>query len=142
MATRKAHAHWDGGIKDGAGEVDFGDGAFRSTYTFKSRFEGGKGTNPEELLAAAHASCFARALSLVLGRAGFKPGYIDTTAHVTILPQDGGFGITKSHLVCEATVPDIDAAAFAKHAETAKATCPVSQALSGTTITLDARLVR
>jgi osmotically inducible protein OsmC len=82
------------------------------------------------------------ALSLALGGAGFKPGYIDATARVTILPQDGGFRITKSHLVGEAAVPGIDAAAFARHAEAAKAGCPVSQALAGTTITLDAKLVR
>jgi osmotically inducible protein OsmC len=109
-------------------------------YSFASRFEGGPGTNPEELLGAAHASCFAMALSLILGQAGFKPEYVDATAHVTVLPQDGGFKITKSHLVCEARVPGIDQAAFVQHAETAKASCPVSRALAGTEITLEARL--
>jgi len=104
MATRKAHARWEGSVKDGKGQVDFGNGAFTSAYSFDSRFEDGKGTNPEELLGAAHASCFAMALSLVLGGAGFKPGYIDATAHVMILPEDGRFRITKSHLVCEAAV--------------------------------------
>ena len=88
-------------------------------------------TNPEELLGAAHASCFAMALSLVLGMAGFTPDYVDATAHVTVAPQDGGFKITKSHIVCEAKVRGIDPAVFAKHAETAKANCPVSQALAG-----------
>jgi osmotically inducible protein OsmC len=82
------------------------------------------------------------ALSLVLGDAGFKPAYIDATANVTILPQDGGFRITKSHLVCEAAVPGIDPATFTRYAEAAKAGCPVSQALAGTAITLDAKLVR
>jgi len=140
MATRKAHARWEGSIKEGKGQVDFGNGAFTGAYSFASRFEDGKGTNPEELLGAAHAGCFAMALSLILGNAGFKPDYVDATAQVTISPHDGGFKITKSHLVCEARVPGIDAAAFARHAEAAKTGCPVSQALAGTTITLEARL--
>jgi osmotically inducible protein OsmC len=140
MPTRKAHARWEGSIKEGKGQVEFGNGAFKAPYSFASRFEDGTGTNPEELLGAAHAGCFAMALSLMLGKAGFKPEYVDATAHVTVSPQDGGFRITKSHLVCQARAPGIDAAAFAKHAEAAKAGCPVSQALAGTTITLDARL--
>ena len=141
MATRKAHARWEGSLKEGKGQVDFGNGLFKGAYSFASRFQDGKGTNPEELLGAAHASCFAMALSLMLGNAGFKPDYIDATAEVTISPQNGGFKITKSHLLCEAKVPGIDAAAFSKHADAAKAGCPVSQALAGTEITLDARLV-
>jgi lipoyl-dependent peroxiredoxin len=140
MPTRNAHARWEGTIKQGKGQVDFGNGAFKAAYSFASRFEDGKGTNPEELLGAAHAGCFAMALSLILGNAGFKPDYVEATAQVTISPQDGGFKITRSHLVCEARVPGIDAGAFAKHAEAAKAGCPVSKALAGTTITLDARL--
>ncbi len=140
MPTRKAHARWEGSLKEGRGQVDVGSGAFKGAYSFASRFEEGPGTNPEELLGAAHAGCFAMALSLVLGQAGFKPEYVDATAHVTVLPQDGGFKITKSHLVCEAKVPGIDQAAFMRHAETAKASCPVSQALAGTEITLEARL--
>lgn len=140
MPTRKAHARWEGSIKEGKGQVDFGNGAFKASYSFASRFEDGKGTNPEELLGAAHAGCFAMALSLILGNAGVKPDYVDVTAHVTVSPQGGGFKITKSHLVCEAKVPGIDAAGFAKHAEAAKAGCPVSQALAGTTITLEAGL--
>jgi osmotically inducible protein OsmC len=140
MPTRKAHARWDGSLKDGRGQVDLGSGGLKGAYSFASRFEGGPGTNPEELLGAAHASCFAMALSLILGQAGFKPEYVDATAHVTVLPQDGGFKITKSHLVCEARVPGIDQAAFVQHAETAKASCPVSRALAGTEITLEARL--
>jgi osmotically inducible protein OsmC len=98
------------------------------------------GTNPEELLAAAHASCFAMALSLVLGKAGFQPDYVDTTAQITVSPQDGGFRITGSHLVCEARVPGIDDAGFIEHAKAAKEGCPVSQALAGIEITLDAKL--
>ena len=140
MATRQAHARWEGNIKDGKGKVDFGRGAFTGAYSFASRFEEGAGTNPEELLGAAHASCFAMALSLALGEAGFKPDYVDVTASVTIRPQEGGFRITRSHLVCEAGVPGIDAATFAKHAEKAKEGCPVSQALAGTEITLEAGL--
>jgi osmotically inducible protein OsmC len=141
MATRKAHARWEGSLKEGKGQVDFGNGLFKGAYSFASRFQDGKGTNPEELLGAAHASCFAMALSLMLGNAGFKPDYVDATAEVTISPQNGGFKITKSHLICEAKVPGIDAAAFTKHADAAKAGCPVSQALAGTEITLDARLL-
>ena len=127
-------------LKEGKGQVDFGNGLFKGAYSFASRFEDGTGTNPEELLGAAHAGCFAMALSLVLGKAAFKPEYVDATAHVTVAPQDGGFKITKSHLVCEARVPGIDQATFAQHAEAAKAGCPVSQALAGTEITLDAKL--
>ena len=141
MPTRKAHARWEGSLKEGKGEVDFGNGLFKGAYSFASRFEGGKGTNPEELLGAAHAGCFAMALSLVLGNAGFKPDYVDATAHVTVAPQDGGFKITKSHLVCEARVPGIEQAVFTEHAQAAKAGCPVSEALAGTEITLEARLV-
>lgn len=140
MTTRKAHARWDGGIKDGKGTIDFGSGVFKGAYSFTSRFEDGVGTNPEELLAAAHAGCFAMALSLILGKAGFKPDYVDATAHVTIMQQGGGFKITRSHLVCEAKVPGMDQAAFAQQAESAKANCPVSQALAGTEITLEATL--
>jgi lipoyl-dependent peroxiredoxin len=140
MPTRKAHARWDGSLKEGKGQVDFGNGAFKAPYSFLSRFENGTGTNPEELLAAAHASCFAMALSLMLGKAGFEPDYVDATAQVTVSPQDGGFRITRSHLVCEARVPGIDDAGFIEHANAAKGGCPVSQALAGIEITLDAKL--
>lgn len=141
MPTRKAHARWEGDLKAGSGRVDFGGGAFAGAYSFASRFEDGAGTNPEELLGAAHAGCFAMALSLVLGQAGFEPEYVDATAHVTVVPREGGFKITKSHLVCEAKVPGLEPATFAQHAETAKKGCPVSQALTGVEITLDAKLV-
>jgi osmotically inducible protein OsmC len=140
MPTRLAHARWEGSIKEGRGTINLGSGAFNGSYSFASRFEEGTGTNPEELLGAAHAGCFAMALSLVLGSAGLKPDYIDATAHVTVTPQGGGFKITKSHIVCEAKVPGIDQAAFVAHAETAKAGCPVSQALAGTEITFEAKL--
>lgn len=141
MVTRQAHARWEGTLKDGKGTVDFGDGLFKAPYSFGSRFEAGTGTNPEELLGAAHASCFAMALSLLLGEANFKPDYIDATAHVTIKAEDGSFRIGSSHVVCEARVPGIDAASFAQQAEKAKANCPVSKALAGTQITLEATLI-
>ena len=141
MAIRKAHARWEGSLKEGKGQVDFGNGLFKGAYSFASRFEDGKGTNPEELLGAAHASCFAMALSLMLGKAGFAPDYVEATAHVTVSPHDGGFRISKSHLVCEAKVPRIEDAQFKQHAAAAKAGCPVSQALAGTEITLEAKLV-
>ncbi len=140
MATRQAHARWEGTIKDGRGTIDFGNGAFKGAYSFGSRFEDGAGTNPEELLGAAHSGCFAMALSLILGEAGFTPGYIDATAHVTIERQGAGFKITRSHIVCRASVPNIDQATFATHAQTAKANCPVSQVLAGAEITLEATL--
>ena len=140
MPVRKAHARWEGTLKEGKGQVDFGNGLFKGAYSFASRFEDGKGTNPEELLGAAHASCFAMALSLMLGKAGFKPEYVDATAQVTVAPHEGGFRITRSHLVCQAKVPGIEAAPFQQHAAAAKAGCPVSQALAGTEITLEAKL--
>jgi len=140
MPIRRAHARWEGDLKSGKGRVDFGKGAFDGAYSFASRFEEGAGTNPEELLGAAHAGCFAMALSMVLGQAGFTPEYVDATAHVTVVPHEGGFKITKSHLVCEAKVPGVDAAAFVAHANAAKAGCPVSRALAGVEITLEAKL--
>lgn len=140
MPTRKAHARWQGSLKKGRGRVDFGRGAFDAAYSFGSRFENDAGTNPEELLGAAHAGCFAMALSLVLGQAGSEPDYIDATAHVTIVSTPDGFRITKSHLVCRAKVPGLDPATFVQHAEAAKAGCPVSRALAEVEITLDAEL--
>ena len=141
MPTREAHARWEGSIAAGQGHVDFGGGAFKAPYSFASRFEKGEGTNPEELLGAAHASCFAMALSLVMGKEGYKPDYIDAIAWVTVSPHDGGFRITGSHIVCEARVPGMDQAAFMQCANTAKTGCPVSRALAGVEVTLDARLV-
>ena len=141
MATRQAHARRRGTLEDGKGTVDFGDGLFEAPYSFASRFEAGTGTNPEELSGAAHASCFAMALSLLLSEANFKPDYIDATARVTIKSQEGSFRIGSSHLVCEARVPGMEAASFAQQAEKAKANCPVSKALAGTQITLEATLL-
>jgi osmotically inducible protein OsmC len=141
MATRTAHARWEGGLKQGAGQVELGSGQLQAAYSFASRFESGKGTNPEELLGAAHAGCFAMALTAELEKAGYKPEYVDATAEVTIAAVDGGFAITGSHLVCKASVPGIDEAAFRHHADSAKTGCPVSRALAGTEITLDAALI-
>ncbi len=139
MPTRKAHARWEG-AKQGRGRMDFGRGAFEGAYSFGSRFEEAPGTNPEELLAAAHAGCFSMALALALGQAGHDPEYVDVTAHVTVGPHDGGFRISKSHLVCEAHVPSLDPGEFQRIADEAKANCPVSKALAGVDITLEARL--
>lgn len=140
MPTRIAHARWEGSLKGGKGRIDLGNGLLSAPYSFGSRFDESAGTNPEELLGAAHAGCFAMALSLILGEAGFTPDYIDATASVTISTRDGGFSITRSHLNCEAKVPGLDASAFGEYAEAAKANCPVSKALAGTEITLDCML--
>jgi osmotically inducible protein OsmC len=142
MATRKARASWEGSLREGAGKISLESGVCESPYSFGSRFESGRGTNPEELLAAAHAGCFAMALSLALGKAGFAPERIDAEARVTIEPADGGFAIRSSRITCEARVPGIDEATFAKHAEATKLGCPVSKALGSIEITLDARLSR
>lgn len=141
MPTRNAHARWEGSLKDGNGTVKVGSGALESAYSFASRFESAAGTNPEELLGAAHASCFAQYLALVLGEAGYTPEYVDADANVTIDQVDGHPKVTKSHLVCEAKVPGLDESSFEQHAEAARKGCPVSQALAGTEITLDAKLV-
>ena len=140
MPTRKAHARWEGSLKEGKGQVDFGNGAFKAAYSFASRFENGEGTNPEELLGAAHASCFAMALSLALGKAGFKPDYVDATAHVRsrrmMEASRSPRATSSARPGCPASTRQVCAARQA-----AKAGCPVSQALAGTEITLEARLV-
>lgn len=137
---RNAAAVWEGGIKNGKGTVSAESGIFSDTpYTFENRFERRTGTSPEELLAAAHASCYSMALSLVLGESGLTPERIDTTATVTVEPDDGGFTITTVHLDVSAEVPDADAETFATAAEEAKAGCPVSK-LFNAEITLDAHL--
>jgi lipoyl-dependent peroxiredoxin len=141
MPTRTANAEWKGDLKGGRGEMSFGSGAFEGQYSFTSRFEEGKGTNPEELIAAAHAGCFSMALSAGLAAAGFPPTSVRTTAKVTVGPVEGGFAITKSELHCEAEVPNMDEATFQTYANGAKAGCPVSKALAGVNITLEAKLV-
>jgi osmotically inducible protein OsmC len=138
--VRTSKAEWKGTLKDGAGTMALGSGAYEGQYSFASRFESGTGTNPEELIAAAHAGCFSMALSLILGNAGFAPTRISTEAKVRLEKDDAGFSITRIDLVTEGDVPGIDEAAFREHAETAKANCPVSKALKGVEITLDAKL--
>ena len=140
MTVRTSDAVWRGNLKEGAGRMKLGSGAFEGDYSFPSRFESGQGTNPEELIAAAHAGCYSMAFAHGLSEAGYTPKEVHTTAKVHLEPVEGGFGITKIELVCEAEVPGIDAAAFKEQAEAAKKGCPVSKALAATPITLDARL--
>jgi osmotically inducible protein OsmC len=141
MAIRTAKAEWNGNITEGKGTMALGSGAFKGQYSFQSRFEEAAGTNPEELIAAAHAGCFSMALSGQLTRAGFPPQRIATTANVQLLKQDAGFAITEIQLDTEATVPGIDNAKFQELAGNAKSGCPVSKALSAVPIKLNARLV-
>jgi len=141
MPTRNASAVWNGDLMKGDGNVKLGSGAFEGQYNFSSRFESGTGTNPEELLGAAHAACFSMALSAGLGGAGFKPQRVSTTAKVTVEKVGEGFKITKIVLTSEASVPNIDPAKFQEIAKATKTGCPVSQALASVPMELDAKLV-
>lgn len=141
MPTRKAEAIWEGGLKDGRGTMKMESGAYEGKYSFGSRFQEDPGTNPEELIAAAHAGCFSMALSAGLGRAGFSPEKIHTKAKAHLEKVGEGFKITRIELVTEASVPGIDAATFQEHAQGAKKNCPVSQALAGVEIHLAATLL-
>ncbi len=141
MPVRKADAVWEGDIKGGNGKVSLGSGAFEGRYSFGSRFEEAAGTNPEELIGAAHAGCFSMALSGGLGRGGHTPKRIATTAKVHIEKVGEGFSITRIELDTQAEVPGIDDATFQEFAKKAKEGCPVSRALAGTEITLNAKLV-
>ncbi|HET6830842.1 MAG TPA: OsmC family protein [Solirubrobacterales bacterium] len=135
------HARWTGDIEGGQGTIETGTKALGGTYTAASRFADGAGTNPEELIAAAHAGCFSMALALVLGRAGHPPESIETDARVFLRRTDDGFEIHKIELETTGSVPGIDADEFDRHAKAAKAGCPVSKALASVPeITLDARL--
>jgi lipoyl-dependent peroxiredoxin len=137
---RKASAVWQGDLKGGTGSLSTESGALKETqYSFSTRFENGVGTNPEELIAAAHAGCFSMAFSAELGKAGFTPAAIRTTATITLEKTDAGFTVTQSHLDMTANIPGIDAAQFAAIANGAKAGCPISRLLNAK-ITLDARL--
>jgi osmotically inducible protein OsmC len=141
MPTSNATAVWEGKLRDGRGNFKAGSGVFSGTYSFPTRFEGAKGTNPEELLAAAHAACLSMALSAGLEKAGTPATRIETTAACTLEMVSGTPRITKMDLKVRGKVVGIDQAAFAKAAEQEKARCPVSNALSGIpTITLDAKL--
>jgi lipoyl-dependent peroxiredoxin len=138
---RRGSAKWSGGIKDGKGAISSESGALKEyPYGFASRFEGKPGTNPEELLGAAHAGCFTMALSLILGEAQLTATQMDTTAEVSLEQVDGGYAITSVHLTLRAKVPGADQAKFAELAAKAKAGCPVSK-LFKTEITLDAALI-
>ncbi len=138
---RSASAVWKGGLQDGKGTVSSDSGVLSNTpYTFKMRFENEKGTNPEELVAAAHAACFSMALSLFLGQAGMTAQSIETRATVSLDQVDGGFSITSAHLQTTVRIPNANKAAFEKAAETAKSGCPISKLLN-TKITMDANLV-
>ena len=141
MVMRSSDAEWRGDLKSGKGSMRLGSGAFEGSYSFPSRFENGQGTNPEELIAAAHAGCFSMAFSHGLSQAGHVPTRVHTTARVHLGQAGGGFAITRIELDCEAQVPGIDAETFRQQAEDAKKNCPVSKALTGTEITLNARLV-
>lgn len=138
---RKARAVWRGTGRAGKGELTSDSGVLAATpYSFKTRFESEKGTNPEELIAAAHAGCFTMALAFILERAGHSPTELTTEAAVTLEPEGQGFKISKSALTLRAKVPDLDAEAFARMAADAEKSCPVSK-LFKAQITLDAKLV-
>ncbi|ASG64698.1 OsmC family peroxiredoxin [Idiomarina piscisalsi] len=137
---RTANAHWKGSIKEGSGVVSTQSGILDKTqYSFKSRFEEGKGTNPEELIGAAHAGCYAMAFSLMLGEAGYEPDNIDAKAEVSLVEQDDGFAIDKIHLTVKASIPDISDDKFQELANNAKEGCPVSKVLNAD-ISMDASL--
>lgn len=140
MALRTAKAVWNGTLREGDGHMRFGGGAFDGAYSFASRFEEGEGTNPEELIAAAHAGCFSMALSKLLADAGHPPERVDTEARVHLERGGEGFAITRIELKTRARVPGMAAAAFSEQAEAAKKGCPVSRALAAVDITLDAKL--
>lgn len=141
MAVQNASAEWNGSLKEGAGKMRLGTGAFEGAYTFVSRFENGAGTNPEELIGAAHAGCFSMALAAELGRAGHNPTSIKTQAKVHLGTSDGKPTITQIDLDVEGEVPGMDAVKFQEFAEGAKKGCVVSRALSGVqNVTLNAKL--
>ena len=139
--TTYGTAVWKGGLKDGIGAIPTKSGALKDhPYGFAARFEGGPGTNPEELIGGAHAGCFTMALSLILGEAGFTATEMNTKAEITLIKDGDGFTITKSHLTLRAKIPGIDAAKFQELAGMAEKGCPVSKVLKAQ-ISLDAALV-
>lgn len=141
MAVRNAEAEWQGDLKSGHGSMKLGSGAFEGPYSFQSRMEDGAGTNPEELLGAAHAGCFSMQLSAMLAAGGHPPKRLHTAAKVHFGPAGGGFEISKIELSTEADVPGLSLEEFQSTAEKAKEICPVSKALSATPITLEAKLL-
>ncbi len=141
MPVRKADAVWEGNLKEGKGRMKFGSGAFEGAYSFSSRFEEGTGTNPEELIGAALAGCFSMALANGLAQSGYTPWRIHTNSSVKIEKLEEGFKITSIILDTEAEVPGIDEQVFMEKAEITKNACPVSKALTGTEIKLQAKLI-
>lgn len=141
MPIRTAEAEWKGNLAEGGGKMKLGSGAYEGPFTFKSRMENGPGTNPEELIGAAHAGCFSMAFSHQLASAGHPPKRVHTKANVDFEKTDAGFAITSIALETEGEVPGISEAKFQELAEAAKKGCPVSKALAGTNITLKAKLV-
>lgn len=142
MPSRTSEAEWKGNLVHGSGELAVGSGAFRGPYSFRSRFEDGQSaTNPEELIGAAHAGCFTMALTAQLSRAGFTPTRIHTGATVALEKVGDAFTITHIDLETTAEVPSLDDATFQRHAVDAKQNCPVSKALAGTQIRLNAKLL-
>jgi osmotically inducible protein OsmC len=141
MPIRTASARWQGNLTEGSGTMKTGKGGYQGNYSFKSRFEEGEGTNPEELIGAAHAGCFSMAFSKSLADAGFTPTAVETTAKVHLDKGDGGFSVTRIDLETTGDVPGVDENTFQKLAEDAKANCPISRLLSpGAEITLSAKL--
>jgi osmotically inducible protein OsmC len=134
MATRSGSAEWNGDLQGGSGKLTVGDGVFEGAYSFKSRFEEGEGTNPEELIAAAHASCFAMALSNILATNDHTPDSVKASARVELRNIEGAPTISKIKLTVEGSVPGIDEDEFKKFADEAKKDCPVSRALAGVTV--------
>jgi lipoyl-dependent peroxiredoxin len=141
VPLRTAEAVWQGKLPEGKGNMKLGSGAYEGEYSFASRFQESRGTNPEELIGAAHAGCFSMALSHMLGQAGYNPERIHTAAKVHLDKVGDGFKITAIELETEAKVPGIDEKTFLEKAEAAKQGCPVSQALAGTEIKLRATLM-
>ena len=139
--SRSAQAQWSGDLKSGSGTMRLGSGAFEGAFSYRSRMEEGAGTNPEELIGAAHAGCFSMALSAILAGAGHTPERVHTNAQVYFGPVEGGFAITKIELRTEASVPGISDEEFQRYADQAKQGCPVSKALAATPITLQATLL-
>lgn len=139
MPERNGEATWNGNLKDGNGEMSLGSGAFTGAFSFASRFESGDGTNPEELIAGAHAGCFSMALSNALDEEGYTPKRVSTEASVNLNPDE--LEIDRIQLTAEAEVPDIDEETFLEIANAAKDGCPVSKALAGPSISLDIELV-
>ncbi|MBZ5659293.1 MAG: OsmC family protein [Acidobacteriia bacterium] len=140
--VRKGSAVWNGSLKEGKGTVSTESGVLSNAqYSFSTRFENGRGTNPEELIAAAHAGCFSMALSAQLGNAGITPQSLETTAEVTLEKLDTGFTVTKIHLDLTARIPGVDKAVFDKAAADAKAGCPISKLLKAAEITLTTKLL-